>query len=323
MEEIEVPTEHLHEAIHHEAHHSQETWITWVALSTALLAALAAVTALLSGENANEAVIEHVTASDFWGEFQANGIKLAVMQGNVDQLQSDNKPVPAAYVKKIEKYQSEKNRTRTSATKFDHSYRERFDRHETLAMGVTMFQIAIAIAAISVLTKRRWFWHLGLGSGAIGVLCLIAAYVLPMGETAEGAKPEKTEHKEKTKADHGAKKPPIEKKPKPPQGESSADFLAPGSDWLAADFFSTYLGSFAPTGSDDRSELSRYCSIRAPRRRPASVSRLACEPPSEKGKRFDSGGPSRQGRGMKGKRVGCENRLTEYRASFFAPRFLP
>ena len=52
MEEAEVPLEHLHEHAHERAKHSREIWISWVALSTAIFAVLAAITSLLSGEHA-------------------------------------------------------------------------------------------------------------------------------------------------------------------------------------------------------------------------------------------------------------------------------
>ena len=58
-EEIEVPTEHLHETIHEaaEGHHSHMAGFNMqVALSTAILAVVAAVSALLAGHAANEAV---------------------------------------------------------------------------------------------------------------------------------------------------------------------------------------------------------------------------------------------------------------------------
>ena len=46
MEEAEVPLESVQEHIHHRAEHSGERWISWVALSTAILAALAAIAGL-------------------------------------------------------------------------------------------------------------------------------------------------------------------------------------------------------------------------------------------------------------------------------------
>jgi uncharacterized protein DUF4337 len=175
MEEIEVPTEHLHEAVHEEAHHSQEKWITAVALSTALLAALAAVAALLAGQDANEAVIGRGTASDTWSQFATNSIKLSNLEADVELLKLDNKRVPDRFQEKIDKYTKEKNRLQEQAHTETQAYHQRLARHETLAHSVTMFQIAIAVSAIAALTKRRWFWYLGLAFGAVGVGFLVYA----------------------------------------------------------------------------------------------------------------------------------------------------
>ena len=79
MEEAEVPLEHLHEEAHETAKHSREVWISWVALSTALLAVLAAIASLLSGEHANEAMMNAIEASDQWSYYQAKSIKTAVL----------------------------------------------------------------------------------------------------------------------------------------------------------------------------------------------------------------------------------------------------
>ena len=80
MEEAEVPLEHLHEEIHHHAEHGGAPWISWVALSTAILAVLAAITGLLSGKHANEAMMSQIQASDQWGYYQAKSIKAAILE---------------------------------------------------------------------------------------------------------------------------------------------------------------------------------------------------------------------------------------------------
>src|SRR5207248_1176496 len=79
MEEAEVPLEHLHEQVHHSAEHSRERWISWVALSTAVLAVLAAIAGLLSGHHVNEAMMNQIEASDQWSYYQAKSIKAAVL----------------------------------------------------------------------------------------------------------------------------------------------------------------------------------------------------------------------------------------------------
>src|ERR1700720_4975018 len=83
MEEAEVPLEHLHEEVHHSAEHSGEKWISWVALSTAILAVLAAIAGLLSGKHANEAMMSEIEASDHWAYYQAKGIKAAVLDAKM------------------------------------------------------------------------------------------------------------------------------------------------------------------------------------------------------------------------------------------------
>jgi hypothetical protein len=67
-EEIEDPTEKLHEAIQEEAREAREQWVLGVALSTAILAVLAAVSSLLAGHHSNEALIEQIQASDQWAQ---------------------------------------------------------------------------------------------------------------------------------------------------------------------------------------------------------------------------------------------------------------
>src|SRR5438093_5443939 len=83
MEEAEVPLEHLHEQTHETAKHSRERWISWVALSTAILAVLAAIAGLLSGQHANEAMMSQIEASDQWAYYQAKGIKAAVLDAKM------------------------------------------------------------------------------------------------------------------------------------------------------------------------------------------------------------------------------------------------
>src|SRR5436305_13228401 len=79
MEEAEVPLEHLHEKVKETAEHSGVTWISWVALSTAILAVLAAIAGLLSGEHANEAMMNQIESFDQWNYYKAKSIKASVL----------------------------------------------------------------------------------------------------------------------------------------------------------------------------------------------------------------------------------------------------
>src|SRR6266566_8217938 len=83
MEESEVPLEHLHEHVKETAEHSGAVWISWAALSTALLAVLAAIAGLLSGHYVNEAMMSQIEASDQWNYYQAKSIKASVLDAKM------------------------------------------------------------------------------------------------------------------------------------------------------------------------------------------------------------------------------------------------
>src|SRR5256885_4554172 len=104
MEEIEAPLEQAQEDIHHHAHHATERWIGWVALSSALLAALAAVNALLAGHYVNEAMIEQMRETNQWNYYQAKGIKAGQLATEVHLLQALDKPAPEKNQDKLEEY---------------------------------------------------------------------------------------------------------------------------------------------------------------------------------------------------------------------------
>src|SRR4029077_4902933 len=88
MEEAEIPLEHLHEEIHHHAEHTGEKWISWVALSTGILAVLAGIAGLLFGSHANEAMMKQIESSDQWAFYQAKGIKAAVLDAKMSLTSS-------------------------------------------------------------------------------------------------------------------------------------------------------------------------------------------------------------------------------------------
>jgi hypothetical protein len=168
MEEAEVPLESLHEDVHHSAEHSGERWISWVALSTAVLAVLAAIAGLLSGKHANEAMMSQIEASDQWNFYQAKSIKASVLDAKMSLATAPDEKDRA----RAERYEKEQEEIKSEAERKQADAKTNFHRHEVFARGVTMFQIGIAIAAISALTKKRRFWIVSLLFGAAG--CVFA-----------------------------------------------------------------------------------------------------------------------------------------------------
>jgi uncharacterized protein DUF4337 len=180
MEEIEIPTEHLHEEIQEKAAEEKEKWILYVALSTAFMAVLAAVSGLLAGHHANEALIERVKASDQWSYYQSKNLK-AEIAINTDKILH---ALPAGSAaagdnsKDIARYEKEKEEIKKKAEEAEKSSEWHLSRHVPLASAVTAFQIAIAISAIAILTKKKKLWWGGILLTLAGIVFLVLG-ILP------------------------------------------------------------------------------------------------------------------------------------------------
>ena len=163
MEDIEVPTEHLHEEINERAKEGKR-WSLYLAISTAFMAVLAAIAGLMAGHYSNEALIEQIKASDQWAYYQAKGIKAEIAALN-----------PLKDNTQIEKYKTEQQSIKEIAEDFQKRSQVYLEKHVILARAVTLFQIAIAISAISILTGKRWLWYFAILISLTGVVFFISS----------------------------------------------------------------------------------------------------------------------------------------------------
>jgi len=185
-EDIEVPTEHLQETLEEEAHkahgsHGHEPpsrridWIGQVAVTSAILAVLAALAALLAGHHANEGVLESIQASDHWSYYQAKGIKASVLQSKVELLRELGHAATADDEKQVTTYKEEQKEIEAQARELERSSARHMGVHAIFARTVTLLQVAIALAAIAVLSRKKWVWLAGVGLAVVGMLSLAQA----------------------------------------------------------------------------------------------------------------------------------------------------
>jgi len=179
MEEAEIPTEHLHEAMEHHAKHHKAPWTMGVALTSALLAGLAAVCSLLAGHHANEAMVDQIQSSDKWAFYQAKGIKAAVLGSKLELLEAEGRPVTPKDREKLAEYKRDQDGIAAEAKEREVSSAQHLQRHVVFARAVTLFQIAIAVGAIAALTNRRSFWYVSMAFGVVG-LAFLAQGWLPL-----------------------------------------------------------------------------------------------------------------------------------------------
>jgi hypothetical protein len=178
-----------------------------VALSTALFAALAAIASLIAGGQANEAMAAQIRSSDRWNEYQAKSIKSHLLDDKIEVLAALAHPESAKDKADQAKYRAEKGELQELAEQLEKESEAHLARHETMATAVTMFQVAIAMGAIAVLTRMRMFWFISLTLGVVGALsfsrgALSAAHPGEVsapahaGEHGAAARPAGAEHAE-------------------------------------------------------------------------------------------------------------------------------
>ena len=84
MEHPEVPLEQSQEDILHHAHAAEEKWILGVALTAALLAVIAAITARWPNITPTRPCLRISDSSDQWSYYQAKGIKANLLGSKID-----------------------------------------------------------------------------------------------------------------------------------------------------------------------------------------------------------------------------------------------
>jgi Domain of unknown function (DUF4337) len=166
------------------------SWTVWLSLSTAVIAVLAAIASLEAGTNSNEAILRkddailhQSKADDAWSHYQAAGIKATIYA-----TQAEN----AARPELASKWQREADRERgeqkeikeeadkeqEAVEKMDELAKHRLHVHHKFAASVTIFQVAIALAAIAALTRRKPMWWVSLAVGVTGTTFFVMGVLL-------------------------------------------------------------------------------------------------------------------------------------------------
>ena len=175
MSEIEVSLEQIQEDINHAAHHAEgpvQKLMTMGAALSAMLAVLAAVSALFAGHFANEAMIDQIKSSDHWSYYQAKGIKLAITEFRHESAQGEKD-----FSEKIEAYKKDQEEIKKQAEEKQKESEAYLKKHESLATAVTFFQVAIALTAIAVLTRKRRYLMGASVLGAVGVVFILLTWI--------------------------------------------------------------------------------------------------------------------------------------------------
>lgn len=180
--ELEHAAQHAAAGHDESAHHGLGggSLTNQIALFTAVIATVGAIFSYMAGAtqaNAglykNNAAIKKTEASNQWNFYQSKSSKQNLSELALALVADDRKPF---YQKEIERYKLEKaeiklaaDQLEAQATDWDRKSDAQMHVHHRWAQATTALQVSIALAAMALLTKKKWL-ELGMfGLGAVGI----------------------------------------------------------------------------------------------------------------------------------------------------------
>ena len=181
---------HDHEIEHAAQHGAKDSFAGRTAVITAVLATVGALFSYMGGAtqaNAglfkNNAAIKKTEASNQWNYYQAKSSKQNMAELALALVADDKKP---QYLQEVDRYKSEKAEIKLSAEKleaestaWDRQSDAQMHQHHRWAQATTALQISIALAAIALLTRRKWLGYGMLVVASLGIVLggLAAAHI--------------------------------------------------------------------------------------------------------------------------------------------------
>ena len=169
----------------HAEHGAHEATLRPVAFTMSVLAVLVAVTTVLGHRAHTEAVLFQNQATDDWNQYQAHKIRANDTELASDLLgvvtitdQQGAEKLAKAYHDhearwadelKVEEQQAQAQVDKVAAVE---ARADRFDLAEAL------LEIGLVITSVTLLTRSRIYWYLGMAFSACGIASVISAFLL-------------------------------------------------------------------------------------------------------------------------------------------------
>jgi len=162
-----------------------EAGMKTVSLMISILAVLVAMVTVLGHRTHTEAILSQTRAADQWNEYQAKKIRLGQVSAAADLLALQPSSNDAAVQKKLNEYKqhmlkwnddlTDESKEATSLEAEVKLAETRADRYD---LGEALLQIAVVLSSITLLTRQRAYFFMGLTLGLLGLLTAGAALLV-------------------------------------------------------------------------------------------------------------------------------------------------
>ena len=156
-----------------------------ISLGISILAVLVALVTVLGHRSHTEAVLMQSRAGDQWNEYQAKKIRMDNLSVDVDLLALQPGNDTAAVAAKTKEYQAHIEKWKVDLAEEQEKAQE-FEREVSHAeaqaarydLGEALLQISVVLCSITLFTRNRAYFLLGLTLGAAGIVVAFSALLV-------------------------------------------------------------------------------------------------------------------------------------------------
>jgi len=174
----------------HAEHSSQESTLRPVAFTMSLLAVLVAVTTVLGHRTHTEAVLEQNKATDQWNFYQAKKIRsndTALAEDLLGVVALSDKAAASKVLEGYREHQAKWNedvkQEQEKAEAFEAKVEEAEARANRFDLGEALLEIGLVITSVTLLTRSRIYWYLGMVFAVGGIASAVSVLFLKFGGT--------------------------------------------------------------------------------------------------------------------------------------------
>jgi uncharacterized coiled-coil DUF342 family protein len=176
----------------------RESWTKYVSLSVVIIAVIAAIAAQWGGKyssrvqaSLNDATFYQTQASDQWAFYQAKSIKLNAYEIGQNQLaksanaaDAETAKLIADYKEKVATYRNDQEEIKKKASDLE-AKRDAARQNAAVAsskggkmgLSITFFSVAVALASISMVTKKKPLWFVALIFTSVAISKMVMAWL--------------------------------------------------------------------------------------------------------------------------------------------------
>ena len=161
-----------------------EARLTYVSLAISILAVLVAMVTVLGHRTHTEAVLLQSRAADQWNEYQAKKIRQTEYAVAADLLSLQGNSNSEAVARKLADYKAHNDKTagdlieeQKKAQELEAEVRQAERAASRYDVAEALLQIAVVLSSITLLTRQRIYFLMGLGLGVVGLMYAASVFL--------------------------------------------------------------------------------------------------------------------------------------------------